>query len=230
MKTLGLIGGMSWESTAVYYRLLNRGVRERLGGQASASLVVWSFDFAPIVAMQSAGEWDRAAAQLVDAACRLQAAGAEALLICANTMHRMADEVQAAVTVPVIHVADVTATAIRARDVRRPLLLATRYTMEQDFYRARLSACGVEAVVPPEQDRVRLQSIIFDELIQGVLEPASKAAMLQIVARARRDQGVDAVILGCTEFGLLVGPEDFDLPVFDTTVIHAQAGVEFALG
>ena len=229
MKTLGLTGGMSWESTLVYYQLLNRMTRERLGGTHSAPLILWSLDFAPIAVMQSEGRWDDATAVLVDAARRLERAGAEGLLICANTMHRMADEVQAAISIPVIHVADATAAAIRAAGVERPLLLATRYTMEQAFYRDRLAASGVKATIPGEADRNRLQSIIFDELIRGRFEPASKAAMLAMIDQARREQGTDGVILGCTEFGLLIRPEDLDLPVFDTAVIHAEAAIAFSL-
>ena len=230
MKTLGLIGGMSWESTLVYYRRLNRGVRDRLGGMHSAALILWSVDFAPIAAMQAAGDWDRATTALEDAARRLERAGADALLICANTMHRMAGEVQAAVSIPVLHVADATAAAVRAAGSSRPLLLATRFTMEQAFYRDRLKADGVAAVIPGEADRARLHAIIYDELVQGVISLDSKATMMAIIDNARRDQGVDGVILGCTEFGLLIGPDDLDLPVFDTALIHAAAGIAFALG
>ncbi len=229
MKTLGLIGGMSWESTTVYYQLLNRMARDRLGGSHSAPLILWSVDFEPITHMQAAGEWDKATAVLADAARRLEAAGAEALLICANTMHLMADEVQAAVGIPVIHVADATSAAIRAAVVRRPLLLATRYTMEKPFYRERLARGGVEAMIPQEAARERLHRIIFEELVRGVFNPDSRAAMLDIITTGRHDHGVDGVILGCTEFGLLLKPEDLDLPVFDTAVIHAQAGMDFAL-
>ena len=229
MKTLGLIGGMSWESTQLYYRLLNRMARERLGGQHSAALILWSEDFAPIVRMQAEGRWDEATAVLVHAARQLEAAGAEALLICANTMHRMAGEVQAAVSIPLIHVADAAAAAIKAAGSERPLLLATRYTMEQDFYRDRLATNGVEALIPPEEDRLALQAIIYDELIQGIVDPASKAALLAMIQTARREQGVDSVVLACTELGLLLGPDDVDLPVLDTTAIHAEAGMAFAL-
>ena len=230
MKTLGLLGGMSWESTLVYYQLLNRGVRERLGGQHSARLLLWSFDFAPIVRLQEAGAWEEAEGLLVDAARRLQAAGADALLICANTMHLMADQVAAAVDVPLIHIADVTAAAVRAVGASRPLLLATRYTMEQAFYRDRLARGGVTALIPPEPDRVRLQAIIYDELIQGVVSPGSKAVMLRMIADQRAVSGADAVILGCTELDLLLGQDDVELPVLDTTALHAEAAVRFALG
>ena len=229
MKTLGLIGGMSWESTAVYYRLLNQMTRERLGGSHSAPLILWSVDFEPITEMQADGRWDEAAAVLVDAARRLERAGADGLMICANTMHRMADEVQAAVSIPLIHVADATAQAVKAAGVQRPLLLATSYTMEQSFYRDRLAVGGVEVTIPGEVDRLRLQRMIFEELVRGVFNPQSKAALLQIVG-AERARGADGVILGCTEFGMLVGPGDVDVPSFDTTEIHARAGLAFALG
>jgi aspartate racemase len=230
MHTLGLMGGMSWESTAVYYRLLNQGVRQRLGGQHSARLLMWSADFAPIAALQAAGAWDEASAILCQAAVHLEAAGADALMICANTMHRMADEVAAAVRIPLLHVVDATAAAIRAADVQRPVLLATRFTMEETFWRDRLRAGGVEAIVPPADERQRLHAIIFDDLVQGRFEPASREEVGAIAARAVDAQGADGVILGCTEFGILAGPGDFAVPVFDTTLIHAEAGLDFALG
>jgi aspartate racemase len=230
LKTLGLIGGMSWESTTLYYQLLNRMARDRLGGQHSAQLVIWSVDFAPIARMQAAGLWDEATAAMVDAARRLERAGAEAIVICANTMHRMADEVAAAVSPPLLHVADATAAQVRAAGVRRPLLLATRFTMEQDFYRARLRKNGVEALIPAEPDRVRLHSIIFDELVQGRFKLASKDALVAMTESAVRGEGADGVILGCTEFGLLMKPEDLPVPVFDTAEIHAKAAIDFALG
>jgi aspartate racemase len=229
MKTLGLLGGMSWESTAVYYRLLNRMARERLGGRHSAKLLLWSTDFALIAAMQAAADWDAATAILVDAARRLERAGAQAILICANTMHRMAPEVAAAIAVPLLHVVDATADAIRAAGLERPLLLATRFTMEDGFWRDRLRERGVEAITPPAQDRERLHAIIFDELVQGRFEPASRAAVIAIAQRQVRAEGADAVILGCTEFGLLVEASDMPVPVFDTTEIHARAGMDFAL-
>ena len=229
MKTLGLIGGMSWESTTVYYQWLNRLARDRLGGHHSARLVIWSVDFAPIAAMQAAGDWHGATAVMVDAAQRLESAGAEALMIGANTMHRMAPQVQAALSVPLIHVADATAAAIRKAGLSRPLLLATRFTMEHDFYRDRLSANGVEAVIPPGPARDRLHGIIYDELVKGRFEAASRDEVIAIVSRVLTAEGIDSVILGCTEFGLLVPPSDLPVPTFDTTEIHARAGMEFAL-
>ncbi len=220
---------MSWESTATYYGLLNRMTRERLGGAHSAPLVLWSVDFEPIVHMQAEGRWDEATAILVEAARRLEEAGAQALMICANTMHRMADEVQAAIGIPLIHIADATAAAVKATGVQRPLLLGTRYTMEEPFYRERLSSLGVEVAIPGEVDRLRLQRMIFEELVRGIVNPQSKAALLQIVG-AERAGGADGVILGCTELDLLVGEGDIRVPTFNSTEIHARAGLDFALG
>jgi aspartate racemase len=229
MKTLGLIGGMSWESTAVYYRRLNQIARDRLGGRHSAELLVYSLDFAPIADMQAVGDWDSATKVMIEAARRLERGGAAALLICANTMHRMADEVQAAIAIPLIHIADVTAAAISAEGVRRPLLLATRFTMEQEFYRDRLERGGVKAAIPPASARERLHAIIYDELVQGRVEAASRAAFIAVVRQAMVEDGVDGAILGCTEFGLLVGPDDLPVPTFDTTELHARAAMDFAL-
>lgn len=229
MKTLGLIGGMSWESTAVYYQRLNRLARQRLGGQHSAKLIVWSVDFAPIAAMQAAGDWAGATAVMIDAARRLEDAGADGLMICANTMHLMAPEVAAAVSTPIIHVAHATAAAVQTAGVRRPLLLATRFTMEKPFYRDCLRAGGVDAVVPEAADRDRLHAIIFDELVQGRFEPESRDAVIAMTRRAVARDDIDGVILGCTEFGLLVSTADMPVPAFDTTDIHARAGMAFAL-
>jgi amino-acid racemase len=230
LKTLGLIGGMSWESTALYYQLMNRIARERLGGQHSAKLVMWSLDFAPVSAMQAAGLWDEAAALMIETARKLESAGAEAVLICANTMHRMADDVAAAISVPLVNLIDVTAKAVRATPVRRPLLLATRTTMEQPFYRERLRRGGVDTLIPSEPDRLRLQSVIYDELVQGRFKLASKRALVAMAESAVRAWGADGVILGCTELGLLVKAEELPAPMFDTTEIHASAAMDFALG
>jgi aspartate racemase len=230
MKTLGLIGGMSWESTAIYYRLLNEGARDRLGGLHSAQLLLWSFDFAEIETLQADGDWDGATARMVDAAKRLAAGGAAALLICTNTMHRMADQVQAAVDVPLLHIADATAEAIKAGTARRPALLATRYTMEQEFYKGRLrDRHGIDALVPDEAGRERVHRIIYDELCRGIIRPESKAVYLAEIDRLRA-AGADSVIFGCTEVGMLIAQADLDLPVFDTTVIHAERALDFALG
>ncbi|HEX5377138.1 MAG TPA: aspartate/glutamate racemase family protein [Phenylobacterium sp.] len=227
MRTLGLIGGMSAESTTTYYQALNRRVRERLGGLHSAELVLWSVDFAPIAAMQADGDWNQAGEALASVARRLEGAGARALLLCTNTMHMVAPAIEAAVGVPLIHIADATAAAVRATGGSRPLLLATRFTMEQAFYKDRLRAHGVEAMVPDAADRDRLHAIIYDELCQGVVSPASKAEALAMVAKAR---GCDCVIFGCTEVGLLLSQDDLDLPAVDTTLVHVEAGVDFMLG
>jgi aspartate racemase len=229
MKTIGLIGGLSWESTAPYYRHLNEGVRERLGGLHSARIVLWSFDFAQVEALQAEGDWAGATRLMEDAARRLAGAGAELIVIASNTMHRMADEVEAAAGLPLVHIADATGLAVRAAGLRRPALLATRYTMEQDFYRGRLAARhGVEAMVPDERGRELVHRIIYEELCVGIVRAQSKAAYLEEIERLRR-QGADGVILGCTEVGLLLGPEDTDLPVFDTTRLHVEKVLDVAL-
>jgi aspartate racemase len=230
MKTLGLIGGLSWESTAVYYRLLNRIARERLGGHHSAELLMYSVDFAPIAAMHAAGDWPAAAEVMIDIARRLERGGAEAILICSNTMHKTAGEVRAAVAVPLIDITQVTASSVRAAGVRRPLLLGTRFTMEQDFYVDGLNAGGVTPTIPPLGARQWLHEIIYDELVQGRVEPVSRRAFVAMVDRAVAEDGVDGVILGCTELGLLVGPDDLSTPTFDTTELHARAAMDFALG
>jgi aspartate racemase len=228
MITIGLIGGMSWESTAVYYRLLNEGVRGRLGGLHSADVLLHSLDFAPIAEMQADGDWDAAGAVLADSARRLERGGAGCLVLCTNTMHKLADSIIGAARIPFLHLADVTARAIRASASRRPLLLATRFTMEQDFYRDRLAAQGVEALIPDEPQRRDVHRIIYEELCRGVVDAASKHRYLAIVAEAVRDQGADGVILGCTEIGLLIRQADIKLPVFDTTALHVEAALDFA--
>ncbi|BBE74593.1 aspartate/glutamate racemase family protein [Oharaeibacter diazotrophicus] len=229
MRTIGLVGGMSWESTAVYYRLLNEAVRARLGGLASAEIAMRSVDFARIVALQTSGRWDLAADALAAAARGLERAGADCILICTNTMHLVADEVAAAVGVPLIHIVDETAAAIRAEGGRRPLLLATRYTMEHGFYAARMARHGLDVVVPDADDRQAIHAIIFDELCRGVVTPASRDRALAIVERGRA-AGADSVILGCTEICLLLDPAALPLPGFDSTAIHTDAALRFALG
>ena len=225
-RLIGLIGGISAESTAYYYQTLNRLVRERLGGLHSACVLIWSVDFAPVADLQSRGDWAAAGAQFADIARRLEAAGAEAILIGANTMHLVAETVAQAVSVPLIHIGEVTADALVRLRARRSLLLGTRYTMEMGFYRDRLAARGVEAVIPGEADRSRLHAIIYDELCQGVVSAVSKAEVLDMIARAGP---VDAVIFACTEIGLLLAPDDLSVPVVDTAIVHAQAAVDFAL-
>jgi aspartate racemase len=230
MRTLGLIGGMSWESTAIYYRHLNEIARDRLGGLHSARLVLQSLDFAEVAECQHQGDWGKATILMIDAASRLALAGADALVICTNTMHVMADEVEAAAKRPVLHIADAAAHAVTAAGCRRPLLLATRFTMEQPFYRDRLrQRHGLDAVVPEAVERERVHAIIYDELCRGVVREESKQAYLAIIRRAQAQAGIDSVILGCTEITMLIGGDDLDLPVFDTTRLHAEAAMDFAL-
>ncbi|WP_332119475.1 aspartate/glutamate racemase family protein [Azorhizobium caulinodans] len=229
-KVIGLIGGLSWESSAEYYRLINEAVRARLGGVASARCLMWSFDFAEVEALQAAGDWDAATALMVDAGRRLERGGAEVLLICSNTMHRMAGEVAGAVSVPLLHIADPTAARVKAAGLTRVGLLGTAFTMEQDFYKGRLATRhGLDVLVPEAEDRAVVHRIIYEELVQGRIEAASRDAYRTVIARLVA-RGAEAVILGCTEIMLLVKPEDSTVPLFDTTALHAQAAVAFALG
>lgn len=228
MKTLGLIGGMSWESTLPYYRLINEQVRARLGGLHSAKLVLYSVDFAEIEQLQQAGDWITAGARLADAARALAAAGAEALVLCTNTMHKVAPAIVTAVNLPLLHIADPTAAAIRAAGLTRVGLLGTRFTMEQDFYVERLRAHGLDVLLPDPEQREIVHRVIYDELCLGRVEATSRAAYREIIADFA-GCGAEAVILGCTEISLLIGAHDSPLPLFDTTQLHAQAAVAFAL-
>lgn len=229
MKTIGLIGGMSWESTVIYYQLLNRMAREALGGLHSAQILMWSFDFGEIEALQAAGDWEQATEKMTEAARNIEKGGADCVLICTNTMHKMAEEVQSAVHIPLIHIADTTALALKKAQVQHPLLLATRYTMEQDFYKGRLNERhGITARIPDDAGRTLVHDVIYDELCQGVISPTSKAGYLEVVDRAQKS-GADSVIFGCTEVGLLVSADDFEIPAFDTTALHARAAMDFAL-
>lgn len=230
MKTIGLIGGMSWESTAVYYQLLNRMARQRLGGLHSAQLLMWSFDFAQIESLQATGDWDAATQAMVDAARRVERGGAECLVICTNTMHKMADEVRGAVDIPLIHIVDVAAAAIKASAAKQPLLLATRYTMEQDFYTGRLrDRHNIRIHLPDPDDRRLVNDVIYRELCQGVVSDRSRQRFLGVIGKAVR-AGADSVIFGCTEVGLLLSQADLQVPVFDTTELHAAAALDFATG
>ncbi|MBB3951884.1 aspartate/glutamate racemase family protein [Aureimonas jatrophae] len=229
MRTIGLIGGMSWESSAEYYRILNQGVRDRLGPTASARCLLWSFDFSEIEALQHRGEWEELTARLVDAARKLETAGADILVICTNTMHRMAPAIEAAVQVPLLHIADPTAERIKAAGLRRVGLLGTAFTMEQDFLKGRLAERhGLEVIVPNAQDRATVHRVIYEELVAGQIVPASRNAYRAVIAHLA-EAGAQAVILGCTEIMLLVRPEDSAVPLFDTTALHAQAAVRQAL-
>jgi len=229
VKRIGLLGGMSWESSLVYYRLVNEAVRERLGGLHSADCVLRSVDFAEIEALQRAGDWDAAGALLAREAVRLERAGAELLVLCTNTMHRVADEIVSAVGVPLVHIADATADAVRARGLRAVGLLGTAYTMEGEFYVGRLrDVHGLAVLVPPADDRRLVHEVIYEELCDGVVDDGSRDAYRRIMA-ALAERGAEGILLGCTEIDLLVGPGDAPVPVFDTTRLHADRAVELAL-
>ncbi|WP_055567703.1 aspartate/glutamate racemase family protein [Streptomyces atriruber] len=228
MKTIGLIGGMSWESSAEYYRLLNEGVRERLGGLHSARCVLYSVDFAEIEQLQVNGEWERAGDVLAAAAEGVEAAGADLVLICTNTMHKVADQVAAALSVPLLHLADATAEAVRAAGVTRVGLLGTAFTMEQDFYRERLTGHGLDVLVPDDGGRDVVHRVIYEELCLGVVREESRAAYQEVIRGLVR-RGAEGVILGCTEIELLIGQAHSPVPVFPTTRLHAEAAVDAAL-
>lgn len=230
MRKLGILGGMSWESSAVYYRLLNEGVRARLGGQggdplASAKLVMSSVNFGDLAKAMAEGRWDAVSATLVAEAKGLEAAGVEVMLIASNTIHKVAPAVSGAISVPLLHIADALGAAIKASGATSPLLLATRFTMEEPFYRDYLAERGISVRVPDKAGRDELHRIIFEELCLGKVLPASKARALEIVAAS----GGDGIILGCTEFMLLLSSADFTVPVFDTTVLHVEAALDFML-
>jgi len=229
MKMIGLIGGMSWQSSAEYYRLINELVSQRLGRHHSARLLLYSLDFDPIERAQREGRWDETAVLLCRAGKGLQRAGADLVLLCTNTMHKLADAVEEASGLPLIHIADAAGAAIERAGLRRVGLLGTRFTMEDDFYRVRLhERFGLEVVVPPEEDRNDVHRIIYDELCHGKVSPASRRLYLKIIA-GLVDRGAEGVVLGCTEIPLLVRPQDVAIPVFDTTQLHAEAAVELAL-
>jgi aspartate racemase len=229
MKTIGMIGGMSWESSLEYYRIINEAVKERLGDLHSAKSVMYSVDFAEIELLQREGRWQDATRAMIEAARAVEAGGADFLIICTNTMHKMADEVQKSISIPLLHIADATAEAIQAQGLQRVGLLGTRFTMEQDFYRGRLAEkYGLDVLLPDRADREIVHRVIYDELVLGKTVPASKVEYLRIIA-ALAKAGAGGVILGCTEIGLLVSQADSTLPLFDTTRIHALAAVQYAL-
>jgi len=228
MKTIGLIGGMSWESTVPYYRLINTAIKERLGGLHSARIVLYSVDFAEIEKLQHAGEWDAAGARLAGVARTLQGAGADFVVLCTNTMHKVAPAIEAAVDIPVLHIADPTARAIRRAGHTVVGLLGTRFTVEESFYRDRLREHGLRVVLPNDADTEATHGIIYDELCLGIVRTESRALYRSVMADLAQ-RGAEAVILGCTEISLLVGPEDSPVPLFDTTALHAQAAAELAL-
>jgi len=229
MKMLGLIGGLSWESTAIYYRLLNEGTRQRLGGLHSARLLLWSFDFAEIAPRQANGEWDGLTLAMVEAGDHLYRSGADALLICSNTMHLAAPALSQSIPIPLVHIGDAAGNAIRRSSCRRPLLLGTRFTMEQGFYVNYLrSRFDIDPMIPAEPFRSAVHEIIYQELCRGLVRPESKRCFLDGIADMR-SRGVDGVIFGCTEIGLLLEQSDFAIPTFDTTAIHVEAALDLAL-
>lgn len=228
MKTIGLIGGMSWESTELYYRWINEGIKERLGGLHSARIVLVSVDFQEIELLQREGDWDRAAELLAAAARCVEMAGADILLVCTNTMHKVAPQVAAAVSIPLLHLADATAVSIEREGIKGVGLLGTRFTMEEDFYKSRFFARGLDVIVPEAADREIVHRVIYDELCLGKIKDDSRQAYLRIIA-GLKERGAECVVLGCTEITLLIEQQHTNMPLFDTTAIHARAAVEYAV-
>lgn len=229
MKTIGLLGGMSWESSLEYYRIINEAVREKLGGLHSAKCVLYSVEFAPIEVLQREGRWEEATQEMISAARHVEAGGADFLLICTNTMHKMADEVQSHLAIPLLHIADATAEKVKAQGYQKIGLLGTRFTMQESFYKGRLTdRYDLEVLVPEPADQEIVHSIIYDELCLGKIVPASRTAFVRVIDQLAQ-RGAEGIILGCTEISMLVSPKDTPLPLFDTTLIHALAAVEYAL-
>lgn len=228
MRRIGLIGGMSWESTALYYRLLNQGVAERLGGLHSADLVLASVDFAPVAELQAAGRWEEAGDALAARARELELAGAELVLLCTNTMHKVATQVEAAVEIPLLHIVDVTAAAARRAGMSRVGVVATRFTMEQPFYRDRMASNGVDMLVPDEPGRALVHRVIYDELCRGIVTEPSRTEV-SVVIQDLVSRGAEGIVLGCTEIELLISQADCSVPVLPTTSLHATAAVDAAL-
>lgn len=229
MKTIGLIGGMSWESTQTYYRLINQRVRNELGGLHSAKLVLYSVDFAEIEALQHQGDWQATGEILGSVGRSVESAGAEFLVLCTNTMHKVAPQIECAVSIPLLHIADATANVLKKDGITCVGLLGTQFTMEQTFYIGRLEDYGIRVVVPNEFQRKNIHSVIYNELCKGVVKPDSKAAYLDVVA-SLAERGAQGVILGCTEIGLLIQSSDTEVKLYDTTEIHAEQAVQYALG
>jgi len=228
MKTIGLIGGMSWESTLTYYRIVNETVKEQLGGLHSAQCLLYSVDFAEVEALQQAGQWVEAAAYMAEAARRLERGGADFLVLCTNTMHKVSAEIEASVRIPLLHIADATAQAVQAENLERVGLLGTRFTMEEDFYAGRLRQRGLQVLTPAAEARALVHRVIYDELCLGDIRPASRQQYREIIHRLAQE-GAQGIILGCTEIELLVQAEDSPVPVFPTARIHAEAAARLAL-
>ncbi|MDQ0352109.1 aspartate racemase [Alkalibacillus filiformis] len=229
MRTIGIIGGMSWESTVSYYQQINREVKHRLGGLHSAECIIYSVDFAEIEKCQSEGRWSDSGDRLAEVTKKLESAGAELIILATNTMHKMIDYVEGMTDLPVIHIADATAEKIKEDDVSSIALLGTQYTMEQDFYKGRVREYGIDVTVPTHEEQKKVNEIIFNELVLGELKQESKQYYLEVIERLQQ-KGAKAVILGCTEIGLLISQTDLDMPVYDTSKIHVQKAVEYALG
>lgn len=228
MKTIGLIGGMSWESSSEYYRIINEEVKRRLGGLHSAKCILYSVDFEEIEICQRNGDWEKAAHILIDAAKGLESAGADFLVICTNTMHKVAKEIQAGINIPILHIADITAQHVLSNEIKTVGLLGTRYTMEQDFYKSRLETMGIKVLIPVESDRVIVNKVIYNELCLGQIIEESRVQYQRII-KDLQERGAMGIILGCTEIGLLVKPADSSVPLFDTALLHALGAVNLAL-
>jgi len=228
MKTIGLIGGMSWESTVEYYRIINESVKERLGGLHSAKIVMYSVEFAEIERLQRSGQWEKLTDFMIDAAQRVERGGADFVLICTNTMHLMAGDVEKNINIPLLHIADATAEAIKKKGISRTGLLGTKFTMEKEFYKDKLSSHGLEVIIPPKDQRETVHRIIYDELCRGIIKESSKGSYQGIIEEMAI-AGAEGIILGCTEIGLLVRDGDASVPILDTTEIHAKAAVDYAL-
>ena len=229
MKTIGLIGGMSWESSSEYYRIINEEVKLRIGGFHSAKCILYSVDFEEIETFQRQSEWEKAAQLLTDAAQSLELAGADFIVICTNTMHKVADEIQSGIQIPLLHIADITAEQVLLSGIKTIGLLGTRYTMEQDFYKSRLEAQGIKVLVPKETDRAVVNTVIYNELCLGQILDESRARYKRII-QDLINEGAGGIILGCTEISLLVKPEDSTVPLYDTTLLHAKGAVNLAIG
>ena len=228
MKTIGLIGGMSWESTVTYYKIINETIKRELGGLHSAKILLYSVDFDEIEKYQSSGEWDKSAAVLGDAAANLEKAGADFILICTNTMHKVADAVQKRISVPILHIAEITADVLKSEGIEKVGLLGTKYTMTQDFYKAKLIEAGIEVVIPDEAEVEMINDVIFNQLCLGIISEESRTRFVEAIEQLKA-KGAQGVILGCTEIGLLIEQKDSALPVFDTTLIHAEKAALLSL-
>lgn len=228
-KIIGLIGGMSWESTITYYQVINNTVKQHRGGLHSAKILLYSVDFDEIERCQASGDWDKAAALLTDVAQRLEKAGADFIVICTNTMHKVVPQIQQGINIPVLHIAEATADVLEQHHIRNVGLLGTKYTMTQDFYKNKLIERGIEVVIPEDEDIKIVNSVIYDELCRGLISPESKEKYLEIISKLQK-RGAEAIVLGCTEIGLLIKQENVSLPVFDTALVHAETAALLTVG